>query len=150
LGTLLLIAVGIGVVAFLAFAGFAIDFGNAWDSKSSGASDTASMYMVVLPLGFVVIVGWVLYTLSKRRSITKTKNLETKIRQQIYQEQGLGTNTQDVLLNTLAKHDSMTVEELSQALNLEREKILMIIKELLQKGAIGQNLTQKPTRFYVL
>ena len=68
----------------------------------------------------------------------------------IYQEQGLGTNTQDALLNTLAKHDSMTVEELSQALNLEREKILMIIKELLQKGAIGQNLTQKPTRFYVL
>ncbi|MDB5182172.1 MAG: hypothetical protein JWP13_935 [Candidatus Saccharibacteria bacterium] len=144
MGIILLIPIGIALIVFLGFIGFTLDFGNVWNGH------TNSMYMFLLPFGFIAIIGWAIYSLSKRRSAIKAKNQETKIRQQVYQEQELGTNIEDGVVNVLARDGSKTAEELSQMLNVDKEQMFEIIRKLLESGSIGQDASLLPSRYYIL
>lgn len=150
LGLLLLIPIGLAIVIGLGFVGLSLDFGNAWENKASGSGGSSSLYMLILPFGFICITGWIIYVLSKRNSARRAENQETKIRRQVYKEQELGTNTHDIVVNMLIKHGSMTADKLSQKLNINQEKMLEVIRELLQAGRIRQDLAQQPPQFYVL
>ncbi|CAN5342429.1 hypothetical protein BH09PAT4_BH09PAT4_08700 [soil metagenome] len=146
-GLLLLVPVGLGLVLLLGIVGFGIDFGNAWSSKSSGSFD--SVYMFILPLTFIAVIGWIIYALSRRNFARKMQKQETKIRQQVYRAQELGTNNYEVAFNILGKQGAKTAAELSELLGVDQEQTLQIIRELLQSGKIQQDVTQSPPRFIV-
>lgn len=147
LAIVLLIPIALGAIVLLGYIGFAIDFSNAWTTRASGGSN--SMYMVILPIGFIAIIGWAIYVLSRRRTVRKTEKQETEIRQQIYREQSLGANNHDVVVNTLARYGSKSVIELSKLTGINHDEILEATRELLQSGRIQQDVKQNPPRFYV-
>ena len=147
LGIVLLIPLGFMTIGFLFTLGFGVDFNNAWSDRSSGGS--SSMYMVVLPLGFIAVVVWAIYTFSKRRSAFRVKAQETEIRQQVHRELDMGSNIHDVTVSMLVKYNGMTVKELSQILKVSPDEAMVIIKELLHAGRVRQDITQTPSRYYV-
>jgi hypothetical protein len=143
LGVILLIPIGMALVLILGFIGFGLDFNNAWSDNSDSA---ASMYMLFLPLGFLGLVGWAIYALSKRLSSAK-RNGRT---QSEYREQNLNANTYDLVLDALSKQGGKTSLEISQILMISEEETLKVIGELLQSGRIRQDSTQQPARFFAI
>jgi hypothetical protein len=146
MATLLAVPIILSLVIFLGFIGFGIDFNNAW-SESSGSS--GSMYMLLLPLGFIILIGWAVFSAAKRKSSLNTKRQESEVRHQLYRELELGTNQQEVLINILSNQGGKTAVELSELLGVEYEQVLEIVKELLQSRKIHQDLNQKPPRFFI-
>lgn len=147
LGIVLLIPLGFMTIGFLFTLGFGLDFNNAWSDRSSGGS--SSMYMVVLPLGFIAVATWAIYTFFKRRSAFRVKAQETEIRQRVHRELDMGSNIHDVTVSMLVKYDGMTVKELSQKLKVSPDEAMAIIKELLHAGRVRQDIAQTPSRYYV-
>ena len=133
----------------LAIIGFGMDFDNAWSNNNSSGSGS-SAYVVILPACFIGLAGWIIYFLSKRKSVRRTEKQEIKIRQQIYAEQGLASDTRSIIITMLTRNNGMTSAELSQALSMNQDETVAVIKELLQSGSIRQDATQRPVRFYAI
>jgi hypothetical protein len=147
LGVILLIPIGMALVLILGFIGFGLDFNNAWSDNSDSAG---SMYMLFLPLGFLGLVGWAIYALSRRLSAGKCSSQERMMPQSEHREQNLNANTYDLVLDTLSKNGGKTSLEISQILMISEEETLKVIGELLQSGRIRQDSTQQPARFFAI
>lgn len=149
MGIILLIPVGFAVIALLGFVGLGLDFSNSWSNKSSGGASTNSMYIIALPLCFLIFIGWVLYTLGRRKSKTQEESQRTEIRKQVYNDLSMGDSKHDYVISILSQYGGLSSEELAYRLGIEHDEIMKVLSDLLQSGEIYQDIKDKPIKFYL-
>lgn len=142
LGLLLLIPIVVGVTIVLGYIGLGLDFVNVF----SGRGDP-TIYILILPIGFLAVIAWGAYTLNKQSSMRRMQAQETVIRQKVYREQQLGSTLDDNVLHLLAQRGGMTAKQLADACRVGEDEMFIILRAQMQAGAVGQDVSRVPSVF---
>lgn len=135
------IGVAFAIVINLAILGFGIDFSNAFTKNSS------SMYVLLLPLGFIVGVVYFFIMIKRRREQQQRIRYVTNARSEFAKNYNLGNNIPTMIIRTLEKKGAMNTAEIAHRLSMDEP----IIKEHVRTMLLAQQVRQQikdGTAFY--
>ena len=134
MGVCMLLGVVASGVVYMFWFGFALAF-------ESDASNSGSL-VLIMPLAFLFVIGWILVKLKKIREDRRYGNLKDTMRREIANEYALGVTLEDQICTILARKGSLTKDQLRQRISLPvtDEVLAVTLRELLTKKEVIQTI----------
>jgi len=133
------IPLAIVVIISLGTTGFLLDFG--------GSSNT--MYWLFLPLIFVGVIVWAAYLWSRRSRQQAYHAAVTTGRNETLQAYGIGDTPEALVLALLKQRGPLTPQQLSTALHMPKDQLLIVTRNLLSSKAVRQQVSDQEITFSV-
>lgn len=139
LGVLFLLA---ALVVFAGFLGFAVDFGSCFGKAT--CSNNAGMYFLILPLGVIIFAIYGLYKWQSRRE----KQYKNSVRNEVLEELGQeASDPEQRIIRLLDERGALTLAELSTLTEMDQEKLVIILRDMLQQHQVRQILRDNQAYF---
>jgi len=106
-------------------------------------------YIFVLPLGFLVGLGWLASRLWRRSLNRRDETARQLERQDVIQGLGFGFTTEEQVVELLRQKGPQSKAQLMAALRLDNEKADELIRQSLLRRDICQQITQNGVVFFV-
>lgn len=130
---------GVSLVIWLmiiaAIYGFSLDFAGCFGEPS--CKPYRGSLFVILPSAVLVLAGWGLYTLHKRKQQRYYQQLKQQVQREVAHT---ATTPPETVYRLIANNQPISLEDLQPLASYSQSQLLELIKQLLQQGRINQQV----------